>query len=218
MLQLISMAFIFLDESGDLGFDPRKKNSRYFLVTILSTGNKREIEKIVKKVHTTLRKKVKRLSGGILHAYKEKPITRIRVLKKIADTECVVMTIYLNKAKVYTNLKEEKHVLYNYVTNILLDRIMSRKLVDTKLELVLVASKKETNKFLNENFKNYLQTQVNKKHGLKLKIEIRMPSEEKSLQAVDFVSWAIFRKYEHGDDTYYNLIKSKVIEENPLFP
>ena len=39
-----------------------------------------------------------------------------------------------------------------------------------------------------------------------------------TLQAVDFVSWAIFRKYEYGDDSYYNLIKNKIVEENPLFP
>ena len=51
-----------------------------------------------------------------------------------------------------------------------------------------------------------------------MEVEIKTPSEEKSLQAVDFVSWAIFRKYEFGDDSYYNVVKEKIIEENPLFP
>jgi len=49
-------------------------------------------------------------------------------------------------------------------------------------------------------------------------VVIKTPYEEKSLQAVDFVSWAIFRKYEYGDDSYYDLIKDKIMEENPLFP
>lgn len=66
------------------------------------------------------------------------------------------MTIYLNKNKVYTRLRDEKQVLYN--------------------------------------------------------------SEEKTLQAVGFVSWAIFRKYEYADDTFYNIIKNRMVEENPLFP
>lgn len=35
---------------------------------------------------------------------------------------------------------------------------------------------------------------------------------------VDFVSWAIFRRYEKEDSLYYNLIKDKVVEENSLFP
>ena len=124
----------------------------------------------------------------------------------------------LNKAKVYTKLKEEKHVLYNYIVNILLDRIMSKKLVDIKTQIKLIASKRETNKFLNENFKEYLQKQVRGNHKLRISVEIKRPTEEKSLQAVDFASWAIFRKYEHGDDSYYNLIKEKIIEESPLFP
>jgi len=41
--------------------------------------------------------------------------------------------------------------------------------------------------------------------------------EVQALQAVDFVSWAIFRKYEYGDEFYYNIVKGKIIEENPLF-
>lgn len=209
--------YIFLDESGDLGFNPKKKNSQYFVVTILSTKNKNPIEKIVKNVHASLRKKVKRLSGGILHAYKEKPITRRRLLKKLAEKQCTIMTIYLNKSKVYTHLKEEKHVLYNYVTNILLDRIMTKRLVDLDGVVFLIAAKRETNKFLNNNFRDYLKKQIKDKHGIKIEVDIKASNEEKALQAVDFVSWAIFRKYELKDDIYYSLIRKKIIEENPLF-
>ncbi len=209
--------FIFLDESGDLGFNPQKKNSKYFIVTILFTQHKSSLEKIVKKIHKSLRKKVKKLSGGILHCYKEKPGTRKKFLKLLSENECLVMVIYLNKSKVYTRLRNEKHLLYNYVANILLDRIWTRKFFNIGLDIILVASKRETNKFLNINFKNYLQKQMNARHKIKLKIEIKSPSEEKALQAVDFVSWSVFRKYEHNDEDYYNLIKCKIVEERGLF-
>lgn len=210
--------YIFMDESGDLGFNPKKNNSKYFVITILATGDKRPIEKIVKNVHRMLRKKVKKLSGGILHAVKEKPATRKRLLTFLAEKECLIMTIYLNKAKVYTKFHEEKHVLYNYVTNILIDRIMTKRLIDKNSVVYLIAARRETNKFLNDNFKTYLENQIKNKHGLKITIEIKNPSEEKSLQAVDFVSWGIFRKYERGEDLYYSLIKKRIVEENPLFP
>ena len=49
-------------------------------------------------------------------------------------------------------------------------------------------------------------------------LSVKTPAKQKALQAVDFVSWAIFRKYEYKDDTYYNLIRGKIVEENPLFP
>ncbi len=59
---------------------------------------------------------------------------------------------------------------------------------------------------------------IESNHNQSVKIEIKTPAEEKSLQAVDCVSWAIFRKLEYRDDTYYNTIREKIIEENPLFP
>lgn len=212
------MAYIFLDESGDLGFDfNKKKTSKIFVITCLFTNNKRPIEKIVRKTHLGLKKKYKR-KFGILHAIKEKPLTRQRLLKRLNEKDCVIMTIYLNKKRVYTKLQEEKAVLYNYVANILLDRIYTRKIIPIEKTIELIASKRETNKFLNENFKNYLNAQIKNKHKVSVNIRIKFPSEEKALQAVDFASWAIFRKYEYGDDSYYNLIKNKIVEENPLFP
>lgn len=213
------MSYIFLDESGDLGFDfHKKKTSKFFVITfLLIENNKSFIEKIVRKTHSELKKKIKR-KIGVLHAAKEKPITRQRLLKRLVGGNCAIIVIYLNKKKVFTNLQDEKQVLYNYVTNILLDRIYSRKIIPIDKEIQLIASRRETNKFLNENFKNYLNTQIKNKHNGKIKILIKTPHEEKSLQAVDFASWAIFRKYEKGDDGYYNIIRSKIIEENPLFP
>ena len=128
------------------------------------------------------------------------------------------MTIYLNKRKVYTKLQDEKQVLYNYVTNILLDRICSKNILSVETNIKFIASRRETNKFLNENFKGYLNNQVQTRHKINIDIHIKTPSEEKTLQAVDFISWAIFRKYEYQDDSYYNIIRSKIVEENPLFP
>ena len=207
-----------MDESGCLGFDfNKKKTSKYFVVSCLFTSSKRPLEKIVKKVRSGLRKKLHKHSG-VLHCNKEKPATRQRLLKLLKEKDCSIMSIYLNKRKVYTRLQDEKHVLYNYVTNILLDRIFSKRFMPATKKITLIASKRETNKFLNDNFSSYLNRKVKNTHNIKFTVEIRTPAEEKSLQVVDFVSWAIFRKYECGDDGYYNLIKEKIMEENPLFP
>src|SRR3989338_3287413 len=213
------MAYIFLDESGDMGFDFKKKRtSKFFIITFLFIeGTKKPIEKVVKKSHAELKKKIKR-RVGILHAVNEKPLTRQRLLKRLSEKDCAIMTIYLNKQKVFTKLQDEKQVLYNYVTNILLDRIYTRKVLPIDKEIELIASRRETNKFLNENFKSYLNSQIKNNHKRTLKIMIKTPAEEKCLQAVDFISWAIFRKYEKGADGYYNIIRNKIIEESPLFP
>lgn len=211
------MAYIFLDESGDLGFDfTKKRTTQFFVITLLFTENKRPIEKCVKRVHSQLRAKYKKVDSA-LHAFKEDSITRQRLLRCLAQRNCSVMTIYLNKRKVYTHLQDEKPVLYNYVANILLDRIFTKKLISSSEGVKLIASKRETNKFLNENFQSYLERQVEANHMQKLSIEIATPAQEKALQAVDFISWAIFRKWEYRDDTYYRAIQARVVEENPLF-
>ena len=124
----------------------------------------------------------------------------------------------MNKKKVYTRLQDEKHVLYNYVANILLDRIYTKKMIPLDNPVILVASRRETNKFLNQNFRDYLHHQSKSNYNIQLNIEIKTPNEEKCLQVVDFACWAIFRKIEHRDESYYNIIKSKIIEESGLFP
>ena len=212
-------AYIYLDESGDLGFDfLNKKTSRYFIVTYLFVTSRGSVEKIVSKIFHGFSKAEIKSHGGTLHAYKERPVTRQRLLNLLNEKDVSIISIYLNKSKVYTHLKDEKHVLYNYVTNILLDRICTKKLIPTDQPICLVASQRETNKFLNYNFCNYLARQVSGNHSLKIEIEIKSPQQEKCLQVVDCVSWALFRKREHNDESYFNLIKQKVIEESPLFP
>lgn len=214
------MSYIFIDESGDLGFDfNKKKTSKYFIVTFLFSEDRDGLTKIIKKVFKGFSKKEVQSHSGVLHAHKELPKTRQKVLSLFQEYKAgSVITIYLNKKKVYTKLKDEKHVLYNYVTNILLNRVCTKKLIPIKQKIFIIASQRETNKFLNENFANYITSQANGTHKLSVEVQIKTPSKEKGLQVVDMLSWSIFRKHEHGDDTYYNLIKSEIVEENPLFP
>lgn len=208
-----------MDESGELGFNfKKKKTSKFFVITFIFTKDKNTLDKIVKKVFKNIPKNKNKKHSGVLHAYKETPKTRQKLLNLFHESKSAdIITVYLNKNKVYTRLKDEKHVLYNYVTNILLDRVCTKKLIAINHKIKIVASRRETNKFLNLNFSSYLKSQAKNNHKLDIDIEIVSPSNEKGLQVVDMISWAIFRKYEHGDDSYYNIIKSEIVEENSLF-
>lgn len=208
-----------MDESGDLGFNfKKKKTSQFFVVTFVFVKDKDNLDRMVKKIFKSFTKTEVRNHNSVLHAHKENPNTRKKLLhlfheKKVAD----VIFIYLNKKKVYTHLQDEKHVLYNYVTNILLDRVCSKKLIPINEKIRVIASRRETNKFLNANFSSYLKNQVKNNHKLDIEIDIVSTSAEKGLQVADMISWSIFRKYEHGDETYYNIIKEEIVEEKPLF-
>ncbi len=68
---------------------------------------------------------------------------------------------------------------------------------------------------MNNNFRKYLK-ENNKGRKLNIVVFIKSPHREKCLQAVDFVCWSIFRKYERDDYDYYNIIKGKILEERWL--
>lgn len=209
------MSYIFLDESGDLGFSER--SSRWFVLTIIFTNNHRKVEKCVKKVHRGLKKKHKKIKE--LHAYHADNITRKRVLRYLSEVEDLkVLSIILNKKKVYTDLRSQKIYLYNYTANILLDRMYNKKILNDGETVYIYIDQRETNKFLKKNFEDYLKNNLVEKANNNFDILIRPSHTEKCLQAVDFISWTLFRKYEQGDYEYYEIIKDKIIEENLLFP
>ena len=203
-----------MDESWCLWFS--QWSSKFFTLSFLFTQDKKSLDKVVKKIHQWLSKKWIKVSWWVLHATKEKPVTRQRFLKRLAKLDVYVMSIYLNKSKVYTKLQNEKHILYNYVTNILIDRIVTKKLLPQHTPIQFIASRRETNKILNQQFEDYLHNQM-VDHPYDISVSIKTPSQEKWLQVVDFVSRATFQKYEHQDESYHKLFSSLVIEEQWLF-
>lgn len=179
------MAYIFLDESGDLGFSHR--SSKWFILTIVFIKNHRRIEKCVKRVHKGLRKKYRKVKE--LHAYHSDKITKKRILRLLSETEDLrILCIILNKRKVYVDLRRQKHYLYNYSANILLDRLYNKNILDPKDKIHIFIDQRDTNKFLRKNFEEYLTGNLIKRGDHIFEIEIKPSHTEKCLQAVDFIS------------------------------
>lgn len=202
-----------MDESGDLGFS--KKSSKWFMFTLAVTNDKRTLERVIRQVWKPLKKKHKKL--GELHAYHANDITRTRILQKLSTAgDLKILCVVLNKEKVYVDLQNQKNYLYNYTANILLDRLHQKGVLkDGIIELYI--DRKDTKKSLTENFVKYLEDSMKQRNGKKMKISLHTSHQNKSIQAVDFISWAIFRKYESGDYEYYELIKEKIVDERLLF-
>jgi len=208
--------YIFLDESGDLGFN-KKGSSKWFLFTLVVVDDPRKIERIIKKVRKSLSKKHKHTFSE-LHAYHCDDITRVRVLRALADAEISVVTTVLNKKKVHIDLQNQKNYLYNFTANIILDRLINKKIIDGGQHISLVVDKKDTKKNLKENFISYITKAMKERRDGGFEMSLAASYDEKGLQAVDFISWAIFRKYERGDFEFYEIIKDKIIDERLLFP
>jgi len=214
----MNTCYVYFDESGDLGFDTSKtKSSKHFVVAMLFCRDSRRIEKLVKKAFAEFSKTEVKSLGGVLHAVKLRSAIRKRLLRQLADEDIYVLVIMLNKERVHIKLQDAKHALYNYVVNTLLDRLIRKRLFDDNDTVEVVAAQRGTNRFLNDTFSEYLQRQTLQNHAIDISVSIQTPRDRKGLQMADLLAWSFFRKYEHGDASYVDIIEEKVIEESWLF-
>lgn len=122
--------FIFLDESGDLGFDPNKNNSRHFTITLLVCEDKLVQDQIKKAVQRTIKNKIN-------HKAKKKRIveelkgtgTSLEVKKyfyeRMPEKGWSIYSITVIKANVYQQLAtpQGKKKLYNYLTKQIITKL-----------------------------------------------------------------------------------------------
>lgn len=203
------MKYIFLDESGELGFS--SKSSKFFTVTLLICGihEERELQRIIKKIRQRILKKKLKQSPELKWNNSSKEIKQ-KVFQKLAKVNFEVFTIILDKSKVYDYLKEKKHKLYNYLCNL----IIAECSVDGKFELIVDKSKNKRS--LKDDFDNYIKSKLtNKFHNLSIKHEDSKSNG--ALQILDFISGAIFNKYEFQTLVYYDKVKDKITTEK-IFP
>ena len=206
------MKYIFLDESGELGF--KASSSKYFVITLLACdeGELYSLRRIMKKVRNKIiKKKLKKYPE--LKGNNSNDHIREDVLKRFMGTKSEIFVIILEKSKVYEYLKDKKDKLYNYISNLILNEC---SLEDSNIKLVVDKSK--SNHSLREDFDNYIRKKLDEKNqACKLSIKHENSQNEAVLQVLDFVSWAIFRNYEYQDHRFMEIIKNKIVIKKEIF-
>src|SRR3989338_95902 len=100
------MKYIFLDESGELGF--KDSSSKYFVITLLSCdgGEIYSLRRIIKRVRGKLiKKKIKKYPE--LKGNNSSDKIRVEILQRFAKTNSEIFVIILEKTKVYEYLKDK---------------------------------------------------------------------------------------------------------------
>lgn len=210
--------FVYLDESGDLGFDFTKGGTtRFFVVTLLIVDNYEDNRSLERAVERTLKNKIrkrrniKNLSAE-LKGTRTKHSVKAYFLKQLGRCKFRIISLILNKAQIVPELRESKKKLYNYAARLLLEKCPFRE----ARERIVLALDKSINRRGIREFNQYLLLQL---HGLlpddiPIQIDHMLSHESKGIQAVDLFSWGIFRKYERGDDDWYALFKEKISLES----
>jgi len=186
------MKYLFLDESGDLGY----RGSRYFIISILCIENEKELKEVYKLNKSIRRNKFrkelknfKEIKGNLIS---ESLITHI--FKKFNEMNFKIYSIFLHKksAGYKIQMKNKNDIYVDMVIQLL--KQMPMKYFDLKMDNFFPKRQKELykNKLL-EHFSD------------KTKISFKNSENEIGIQFVDIVAWSTFQKLERK--------KSELVEQ-----
>lgn len=208
------MWYIYLDESGDLGFDfVNKKPSRHFTITLLAINGEDNHKKIKFAIRKTIKRKLlknKKVHQKDLELKGTQTSVPIKeyFYKLIADVRFGLYSITIPKRKVFEYLSHSKDRFYNYIARLVLDQIPFEK---ARERVYLYIDKSKGSQGISE-FDQYVTTQLKARLDPRVPLEIyhRHSNEVPGLQAVDLFCNGIFKKYEKEDLTWYEIFKHKI--------
>jgi len=206
------MAYIYMDESWDLGFENIwTKNSKYFTITFLISNDKKDLKLIMKNTYSWMWWKWIRIKESFFHSNKQSILCVKKVLDLCSYRNIKVATLIFDKKKLPYNLKSEKHKLYNLMVWELLKICEQKWFIYHNETIFFIASRRETKKELNIAFLNYIKDITC--YFRDFRGQIWIPWIEKWLEVVDAISFSVYKKYESNDSYLYNIIKDKIIFE-----
>lgn len=209
------MLYLYIDESGDLGFDFINHNpSKFFTIAILAV--KRENHKILTKaIEITKRRKFNIKKHKIEELKGSKCPLEIKkyFYNRVKDIDFKLYAITLNKIRVYEKLRKDKEKVYNFITRLVLDKIPFNT-ANSRIEIIIDRSKTKKNIF---EFNQYILQQIKNKFAAKIPFNIYHHNSKQSLglQTIDLFCWGIFKKYEAKDLEWYNIFKEKITYDKP---
>jgi len=211
------MWYLYLDESGDLGFDfVNKKPSKFFTVTILALSGIENNRKLIKAVKIVLRRKLnphghqKRIVSELKGARTTLEVKKY-FYKQVKDIKFGLYAITLNKQKVYERLTKQKSRVYNFIARKVLDQIPFEKNNKERVELILdkCMSKPEIVEF-NSYIRKQLEGRLNP--ATPFDMYHRQSHETPGLQVIDMFCWGIFQKYERKKLEWFDIFSKEKVK------
>lgn len=213
------MKHLFLDESGECSFT-KVSDCRHFLITILSIDSS-EVWKmknhLIRKTASFIKKgwdKSKEIKAyKIYWKFGKRGILDIILpLMRINSLEISYIIVNKEKIKNLSFRNASYGVSYNYFTGILLSELIFD---DEFYEVSLIFDKRNKESHQNKHFTEYLETKIfgkalEKEINVKFSLAGHDSKNVYGLKAVDFFSWSVFRKFEHSDNRFFNLISKKL--------
>lgn len=219
---------LFLDESGDCKCG-NTGGSKHFCLTIISIPT--EDSKAVKarfkaKAKQFIRngwdkgKEIKAHNVYIAPGFGAPAV--LEMIDQLADIAPLQISyLVVNKDRITSqSLREAKYgIRYNYFTGVLLSEMVFEDSLSS-IFLTYDLRNKETHE--KRRFKEYLATKL-LEGSIEREVEIEFDAEgleshqSYGLMAVDFFSWALYRKFEYGDRRFASLFSGKILRRREWY-
>lgn len=213
------MWYLFLDESGDLGFDFQKKQpSQYLTIGVLAMSDPTAVRSVRSAVAKTLKRKVNKPRAKRQKAELKGTYTDIKTkqyfYELVKGLRFGIYSLTIEKSRIppdQTDSPQSKSHLYNYIAQRVLKRIDFGS-DPGGVELIVDKSK---SKLEIADFNSYLLSQL---EGLldpavHVAIRHRDSCEDRCLSAADLFTWGIGRFYERGDAEWLTLYREKIVSQ-----
>jgi len=203
------MLYLYLDESGDLGFDfINKKPSNFFTVCVLAVRGRDNDRALAKSVKEVVRRKLPPASGRELKGNVLPQELKEYFFRKAGKTEFEIYSSTLDKISISKGEFPEKERIYNYMANLALTCV---NLEDAAVRVIMTVDKSKRSCAI-AKFNAYILTQIKARLDPLVPLDIVHISSQEScgLQAADMFAWGIFRKYEKGDRSWYDVFRPRL--------
>lgn len=209
------MWYLYLDESGDLGFDfVNKRPSKFFTVSILAVSSQDANRKLIKAAKITLRRKLNNPKHRKRTVCELKGTgTTLEVKKyffnKAKGIKFGIYSITLNKKKVYERLTKDKSRVYNYISRRVLDQIPFEKNNGNRVELIIDKSMAKPEI---AEFNSYIRRQLEGRLSPNVPLDIYhwLSYENYGLQISDLFCYGIFKHHEKRDSEWRDMFADKI--------
>jgi len=205
--------YLYVDESGDLGFDFFAKSpSKFFTVCVLLVKGSEQNRAILSAVRQTIRRKLPRREHAELKGTRTSLTVKQYFYGLVKEIPFQVFALTLNKRRVYQDLQSNKDRLYNFIARLVLDRV---PLAEANTRIYLTMDRCKTVDEVAQ-FNNYIVRQVQGSIDPRIPLDIahRSSQEHGGLQAVDLFSWGIFRSYERKDPDWKRVFQEKIFYDD----
>jgi len=222
------MSQLFLDESGECSFSS-DSIYEHFLITILSIDPSQayKLKNRLKRKYAIYIKKGwdKNREFKAFDLFKDKrfgyqAITDIlNEITSIDTLQISYLVVKKDNIKNKTFRDAPYGTGYNYFSGVLLSELV---FIDNLTDIQLTFDKRNKETHPNRHFREYLETKI---YGIALEKDIDVSlaiqgadsQQSYGLQAVDYCSWSIFRRFESNDDRFYNSLQSKLLRRREWY-